>query len=106
MVRALRVVAAVIQDGNRILACRRRPDKSAGGRWEFPGGKVEPSESAAAALRREILEELATEIRVIEELTTNETLVDSVVIRLTCFRAELAGAPPTTSTDHLSLIHI
>lgn len=61
---------------------------------------MEPSESAAAALRREILEELATEIRVIGELTTNETLVGSVVIRLTCFRAELAGAPPTTSTDH------
>ncbi|WP_082516409.1 (deoxy)nucleoside triphosphate pyrophosphohydrolase [Microbacterium sp. Leaf436] len=103
MAIVLRVVAAVIQDGDQFLACRRRPGKASGGRWEFPGGKVEDGESAAEALRREIQEELAISIRVLGELTTDETLVGDLVIRLTCLRAELEGPRPTQSTDHDSL---
>ncbi|MCJ1708532.1 (deoxy)nucleoside triphosphate pyrophosphohydrolase [Microbacterium sp. VKM Ac-2923] len=100
MVNMLKVVAAVIQDEDQFLVCRRRPEKAAGGRWEFPGGKVEDGESAADALRREIQEELAVGIRVLGELTTDDTLVGGLVIRLTCLRAELEGPRPTRSTDH------
>ena len=55
----LHVVAAVILDENdRILLARRPVEKHQGGKWEFPGGKVEPAELAQVALARELLEEL------------------------------------------------
>ena len=55
----LHVVAAVIRNrqGDLLLSLRR-PDQHQGGRWEFPGGKVEPGEGAQAALARELREEL------------------------------------------------
>ncbi|EKF74253.1 hypothetical protein A11A3_09645 [Alcanivorax hongdengensis A-11-3] len=59
---AIIVVAAIIRgkDG-RICLGKRPDDKHQGGHWEFPGGKVEPGESLAAALARELHEELAME---------------------------------------------
>lgn len=109
MTDALDVVAAVIfDDTNRVLACRRRPEKAAGGKWEFPGGKVEHGESAVEALRREILEELAIDIQVTVELTSDETRVGERTIRLTCFRAVLTGLAPASSSDHdrLEWVHL
>jgi mutator protein MutT len=52
------VVAAVIEREARVLVCRRRQDQPHPGKWEFPGGKVEPGETPPAALRRELVEEL------------------------------------------------
>ncbi|MGH7946794.1 MAG: (deoxy)nucleoside triphosphate pyrophosphohydrolase [Opitutaceae bacterium] len=61
----IRVVCAVIQDGNgRMLLAQRPAHKHLGTKWEFAGGKVEPGESAAAALAREIKEELRCDIKV------------------------------------------
>lgn len=57
------VVGLVWKDG-RLLIDRRWPHGLLGGLWEFPGGKVEPGESHACALRRELLEELAVEAEV------------------------------------------
>ncbi len=53
------VVAAILERDGRVLICRRRPDQSHPLQWEFPGGKVEPGESPARALARELDEELA-----------------------------------------------
>jgi len=59
----LDVVAGLIEDGEgRLLACRRPLDKHLGGLWEFPGGKVEGGEDAAAALVRELREELGVTV--------------------------------------------
>jgi 8-oxo-dGTP diphosphatase len=63
------VAAALIEREGRILACRRRADQSHPLKWEFPGGKVEPGESAEAALRRELEEELGIRIDGAEEIT-------------------------------------
>ena len=93
------VVAAVVERDGAYLACRRRPGKAAAGRWEFPGGKVEPGEIPAAALEREIREELGVGIRVTGHLTTDDT----GGIRLICLTAVLTGAAPTASTDHDAL---
>ncbi|HEY2902338.1 MAG TPA: (deoxy)nucleoside triphosphate pyrophosphohydrolase [Polyangia bacterium] len=58
------VVAALIRDGGRVLVSRRRADQAMPLLWEFPGGKVEPGESPAAALIREVREELGCSVRV------------------------------------------
>ena len=58
----IRVVAAVISNGDRLLVCQRPFHKRHGGLWEFPGGKVEPMESDEQAARRELKEELALEL--------------------------------------------
>jgi 8-oxo-dGTP diphosphatase len=54
----LQVVAAIIERPAGVLICRRRPDQSHPLQWEFPGGKVEPGETPAAGLARELEEEL------------------------------------------------
>src|SRR5437773_10988335 len=55
----VRVVAAIIRDGDRYVVAKRPMSKPQGGYWEFPGGKVEDGEAAEAALERELAEELA-----------------------------------------------
>ena len=52
------VVAAILEREEKILICRRRADQSHPLQWEFPGGKVEPEETPAQALARELNEEL------------------------------------------------
>jgi len=59
----MRVVAAVLEDNvGRVMLAQRPPGKQDAGCWEFPGGKVEPGESAFDALRRELHEELGIEV--------------------------------------------
>lgn len=94
------VVAAVIAMNDTVLACRRAPERSAGGQWEFPGGKVEAGESPADALTREIQEELGTAVSVGPLLNRSVTVVGSVAIDLSCYAATVVGTAPITSTDH------
>ncbi|WP_051167675.1 (deoxy)nucleoside triphosphate pyrophosphohydrolase [Actinoplanes sp. N902-109] len=58
------IVAAVIVTDGRVLACERSAPPEVAGRWEFPGGKVEPGESDAEALARECAEELGVRVEV------------------------------------------
>lgn len=59
--KTIKVAAAIIRDQDRIFATQRGYGEFKGG-WEFPGGKIEPGETARQALVREIREELDTEI--------------------------------------------
>ena len=61
--KTVRVVAAVIRDNDKIFATQRGYGELKGG-WEFPGGKIEEGETPQEALKREIMEELDTEIEV------------------------------------------
>jgi mutator protein MutT len=58
----IRVIAAVIAAGDRLLVCQRPPHKRHGGLWEFPGGKCEPGETDQAAATRELAEELGVTV--------------------------------------------
>ncbi|MBW2261812.1 MAG: (deoxy)nucleoside triphosphate pyrophosphohydrolase [Deltaproteobacteria bacterium] len=62
--RTIRVVAAVIENDGRYLVTKRRPTAVLPDLWEFPGGKVEPAEDDAVALKREFIERLAAPIAV------------------------------------------
>lgn len=65
----MHVAAGVLVDADgRVLLAERPPGKQLAGHWEFPGGKLEPGETAVEALRRELREELAIEADVIDAL--------------------------------------
>lgn len=64
----IEVVGAAIVRHGRVLAARRGRPAAEAGRWEFPGGKVDPGETADRALAREIAEELSCRIEVVEWL--------------------------------------
>lgn len=69
--KTIKVVAAVIRDGDKIFATQRGYGDLKGG-WEFPGGKIEEGETPQETLKREIMEELDTEIEVGELIDTIE----------------------------------
>jgi 8-oxo-dGTP diphosphatase len=62
--RKLVVAGLLVDDAGRVLITRRRDDQPMGGFWEFPGGKLEPGEAPAAALIRELREELGAAVQV------------------------------------------
>ena len=64
------VTAALICANNKILITQRPPDKLFPLKWEFPGGKVEPSENPRDSLVREIKEELDVDIKILEPFLT------------------------------------
>lgn len=84
------VVAAIICDGNKVLATQRGYGEWKDW-WEFPGGKVEEGEGAEDALRREIREELVTDIRVGEKLTTVEWDYPKFHLTMHCFLCEVVN---------------
>jgi mutator protein MutT len=64
----MNVVAAVIEQRGLILICQRKTGQRYAGKWEFPGGKVEPEEDFVSALRRELKEELGISATIGEEI--------------------------------------
>src|SRR2546425_11510002 len=62
------VTAAIVEDHGRYFVTRRVQGVHLEGLWEFPGGKIEPGESLADGLRRELKEELGAEVEVGDEL--------------------------------------
>ena len=62
--KLIKVVAALIEKENKILIARRSTgDENVFGKWEFPGGKVEPDEDEFSAIEREIKEEFEVNIK-------------------------------------------
>lgn len=90
------VAGAVVRDGRVLLAQRNRPPELAG-RWELPGGKVEPGESVEDALLRELREELGIEVRGGERFGPAVPLPGGSV--LCAYRVELVAGEPE-AFDH------
>jgi len=90
----VRVTAALMQEGGRVLIARRRPGKHMGGKWELPGGKIEPGETPEESLARELAEELGVEVRVGEFLCAAPFERDDVRLELLVYSVErIAGEP-------------
>lgn len=82
--KRIEVVAAIIIDKEKVFATQRGYGEFKDG-WEFPGGKMEQGETPQQALRREIQEELDTEIEVGELLDTVEYDYPSFHLTMHCF---------------------
>jgi 8-oxo-dGTP diphosphatase len=97
------VTAAVIERNGRVLICRRRLDQDHPGKWEFPGGKLEPGEEPAESLRRELREELGIEAKIGPEITRYEyRYAGRKPIRLVFFRVtEFKGDPDYSQFDQV-----
>lgn len=95
----IEVVGAVITRAGQVLAARRGPAGALAGRWEFPGGKVEPGETPREALTREIHEELRCHVEVGEQVERTVHAYEFATIDLTTFHCRLISGEPRL-TDH------
>jgi 8-oxo-dGTP diphosphatase len=98
MTQLIIVGAAIVADG-RVLGCERAAPPEVAGRWEFPGGKVEPGESDVAALIRECEEELGVTIAVGDRNGSDVPLAHGRAL-LQVWIAESSRRTPPSSTVH------
>ncbi len=95
------VGAAIIDDGRVLAGCRTAPPEVAG-RWEFPGGKVEPGESDAVALIRECAEELGVRVTVGPQVGPDVPLAHGAGL-LRVYTARLLHDDRPQSLEHADL---
>ncbi len=95
----IEVCCAIITKGDKILATRRSHGMHLGGFWEFPGGKIEPGETAEECIHREIREELNIEITIENQLEPVEHHYPEKSIRLIPFICKI-NSGIITLTEH------
>ena len=88
------VVAALIWDGDRFMACQRPAHKARGLLWEFVGGKVAPGETKEQALIRECREELDVTVSVGDVFMEVIHRYPDLLVELTLFNATIAEGTP------------
>ncbi|MFG3253644.1 (deoxy)nucleoside triphosphate pyrophosphohydrolase [Streptomyces sp. NPDC048172] len=92
------VVAGAVYDQGKLLAARRTAPPEFAGRWELPGGKVEPGETPQEALVRELREELGIEVEVLDRLPGEWKLKSDLVLH--AWEARLLKGEPQPLQDH------
>jgi 8-oxo-dGTP diphosphatase len=85
------VTAAFIKENGRILMAKRLPKGTEGGKWEFPGGKIEPREDPRSCMRRELLEELGIQVEVGSILEVVSTVQEPRHILIIYFECRIIG---------------
>jgi 8-oxo-dGTP diphosphatase len=96
------IVAAIIIAGGRVLACERSAPPEVAGRWEFPGGKVEPGETDQEALARECAEELGVRVGVGERFGPDVPLAHGRAV-LRVFRVMLLDGDQPQALEHTAM---
>jgi 8-oxo-dGTP diphosphatase len=81
------VTAAIIEKDGKILIARRAPGQKQAGKWEFPGGKIEPGETAPVCLMRELKEELGIATEIGNKMGESIYHYEHGAIRLIAFKA-------------------
>ncbi|WP_213011465.1 (deoxy)nucleoside triphosphate pyrophosphohydrolase [Paractinoplanes toevensis] len=99
--RKVIVAAAIITEG-RVLACERSAPPEVAGRWEFPGGKVEPGETDEQALARECVEELGVRVEVGERIGPDVSLAHGRAV-LRVFAVTLLGDDQPQALEHTAM---
>ena len=94
------VVAALIWEGDRFLACQRPANKARALLWEFVGGKVEAGETLEEALLRECREELAITVAPKDVFMEVIHEYPDLTVRLTLFNASIAEGTPRALEHH------
>ncbi|MFE4368922.1 (deoxy)nucleoside triphosphate pyrophosphohydrolase [Streptomyces sp. NPDC056835] len=92
------VVAGAVYDRGRLLAARRSAPPELAGRWELPGGKLEPGETPEQALVRELREELGVETEPVERIPGEWLLKPGYVLQV--WTARLLSGEPRPLEDH------
>lgn len=82
----VKVVAAVIEKDGRVLIAKRRQGERLAGKWEFPGGKIDPGETAEQALKRELHEELDIETEVSDFICSSCYDYEHLSVELLAYR--------------------
>jgi len=94
------LVGAALLDTGRLLAARRSAPPELAGRWELPGGKVEPGERPEDALTRELAEELGVDAEPVERVPGEWPLKSPYVLRVWTARLRAGSAAPRPLQDH------
>jgi len=90
--KPIEVVCGVIWKENRIFIARKKPEKSLGGYWEFPGGKVELGENPKHALERELKEEIGMDVLIGDLMGQNVHFYNEITINLIAYKCEFVTA--------------
>jgi 8-oxo-dGTP diphosphatase len=98
----VKVTAGIIQENGLVLLARRKPGKHMGGKWEFPGGKIEPGETPEQSLTRELDEELAVSAHVGRFLCSTRFEGDGVSLELLVYAVDsYVGEPQLREHDEI-----
>ncbi|MEV1079084.1 (deoxy)nucleoside triphosphate pyrophosphohydrolase [Streptomyces sp. NPDC050211] len=100
MTQPIVVVGAALLDTGRLLAARRSAPPELAGRWELPGGKVEPGETPEAALVRELREELGAETETVDRVPGQWPLKPPYVLQVWTARLRPGSPDPKPLQDH------
>ncbi|MEU6810233.1 (deoxy)nucleoside triphosphate pyrophosphohydrolase [Streptomyces sp. NPDC046831] len=103
MTERIVVVGAALLDGGRLLAARRSAPAELAGRWELPGGKVEPGERPEAALVRELCEELGVDAETVDRVPGSWPLKAPYELQVWTARLRPGSAAPAPLQDHDAL---
>jgi 8-oxo-dGTP diphosphatase len=99
--KEVEVVAAVIKKGNLFYVVQRPFKGEVGGKWEFPGGKIEIGESKEQALARELKEELNIEVMINKHILTSDYEYNTFKIRIHFYECKIKNGIPKI-TEHIN----